>query len=115
MRSTIDNADENESSDNGSSSDDEIFSSFNMTLHKKSFEKDVYDSHFVNSSLSIGNRTQPNLTNKVHTTDSFTKNGLFFQNETHLVQWLETRKDLVLQALNTICSLPAVTLSQQVS
>ena len=31
---------------------------------------------------------------------SKSKNGLFFQDETQLLQWLETCKDLALQALN---------------
>ncbi|CAG8694604.1 14476_t:CDS:2, partial [Cetraspora pellucida] len=44
---------------------------------------------------------------------SSTKSGLFFQDETHLVRWLETRKDIVLQTLDSIFSLPSVTSSQK--
>jgi hypothetical protein len=90
--------------DEGESSDDGTFSSFNqhdnMTSYKQSFEKDIFkgNTHYINPYLT----TQSNLANKVYTTASSTTNGLFFQDETHLIQWLETRKDLVLQVLNII-------------
>ncbi|CAG8814459.1 43958_t:CDS:1, partial [Gigaspora margarita] len=38
--------------------------------------------------------------------------GLFFQGETHLIRWLEARKDIVLQVLNSICSSPSIMPSQ---
>ena len=105
-----------------SDSDDEIFSLNNLhnnvTSHK---QRDVYNSHSLNIPLSIGNTpninlystSQPNLVNNVCTTASSTTNELFFQNETYLIQWLKTRKDLVLQVLNEIFSLPDI--SGQVS
>ena len=80
------------------SSDDEIFLSLNLhDTNKQSFEKNGHNSQLAAST------TQLNLENKVSTA----KNGLFFQDETHLIQWLETHRDIVLQALNAICSLPS--------
>ena len=110
-------------------SDEEFFSlnSYN-TSHKESYGKNVYNSHPAQSDnsfnipQSIGNTpyinhflstNQPNLVDKIYTTDSSAKSGLYFQDENHLIQWLETHKDIVLKALNSICSLPIT--SSQVS
>jgi hypothetical protein len=116
-----------ESSEDGFSDDDETFFSLtgnlcnNTTSHKKSHRKDVYDSptqpatsfntsqsieqfigntSYINNPLSI-TTTQQNIC----TTDSSTRSGLFFQDENHLIQWLESRKDIILQVLNSIFSL----------
>ena len=107
-----------------SSDGDENFSSIglnsNMTL-PKSFEKGplgALPSTDTNSHIISRPITQPNLATKVNTTAS-TQNGLFFQDEAHLIQWLKMHKDLILQVLNEIFSLPTISnqpvLSNQVS
>ncbi|CAG8471489.1 27171_t:CDS:2 [Racocetra persica] len=58
----------------------------------------------TNSYLAI----QPSLNT------SSAKNNLFFQDEIYLVQWLEMRKDIILQALNSIFLSPPI-ISNQVS
>ncbi|CAG8764156.1 3926_t:CDS:2, partial [Funneliformis caledonium] len=104
------------SDDESSSDDDENFSSIdlnsNMTL-PKSFEKGPLgalpftDTNAYSIFCLI---TQPNLATKVNTT-VFTQNGLFFQDEAHLIQWLKMHKDLILQVLNEIFFL--LTISNQ--
>ena len=112
------------SDDESSSDGDENFSSIglnnNMTL-PKSFEKGplgALPSTDTNSHIISRPITQPNLATKVNTTAS-TQNGLFFQDEAHLIQWLKMHKDLILQVLNEIFSLPTISnqpvLSNQVS
>jgi hypothetical protein len=49
-------------------------------------------------SYSLLNMSNTNYINSYSSSKS--KNGLFFQDETQLLQWLETRKDLALQVLN---------------
>ncbi|CAG8592181.1 23295_t:CDS:2 [Gigaspora rosea] len=91
------------------SSEDEIFSSFGQNYNSNSL-KELSHSNIqsnmqnVNSYLDI----QSGLTT------SSVKNCLFFQDETHLIRWLEERKDIVLQVLTSICSSPPI-ISNQVS
>ncbi|CAG8764172.1 13181_t:CDS:2, partial [Funneliformis caledonium] len=90
------------SDDESSSDDDENFFSIdlnsNMTL-PKSFEKGplgALPSTDTNAHSISHPITQPNLATKVNTTVS-KQNGLFFQDEAHLIQWLKMHKDLILQ------------------
>ncbi|CAG8845715.1 41983_t:CDS:2, partial [Gigaspora margarita] len=72
------------------SSEDKIFSSLNR----------------YNSTSSNIQNTNPYTTiqqNRDYTT-SAQNNEISFQDKAHLLRWLETRKDLVLQALHAICS-----------
>ncbi|CAG8755259.1 3272_t:CDS:1, partial [Dentiscutata heterogama] len=72
------------------SSEDEIFYSLNR----------------YNSTSSNVQNTNPYTTiqqNRDYTI-SAQNNEISFQDEVHLLRWLETRKDIVLQALHAICS-----------
>ncbi|RIB12289.1 hypothetical protein C2G38_2201035 [Gigaspora rosea] len=91
------------------SSEDEIFSSFGQNYNSNPLKKLSYSNiqsnmQNVNSYLDI----------QLGLTTSSIKNGLFFQDETHLIRWLEVRKDIVLQVLTSICSSPSI-ISNQVS
>ncbi|CAG8518237.1 4529_t:CDS:2 [Dentiscutata erythropus] len=84
---------EDETSEN-EFSEDKIFSSLNQ--HNSNL-LNIHNANYVNPYLAI----QPN---KVYMTIPATNNELSFQDEAHLLRWLSTQKDLVLVALNTICS-----------
>ncbi|RIB26741.1 hypothetical protein C2G38_2264691 [Gigaspora rosea] len=89
-----------------SSSEDELFSSLDQHNDPNSF-KESHSTALLNmQNVSSYLPTQSSLT-----TPSITS-GLFFQDETHLIRWLEARKDIVLQVLNSICSSPSIMPSQ---
>ncbi|RIB09159.1 hypothetical protein C2G38_2044549 [Gigaspora rosea] len=89
-----------------SSSEDELFSSLDQHNDPNSF-KESHSTALLNmQNVSSYLPTQSSLT-----TPSITS-GLFFQDETHHIRWLEARKDIVLQVLNLICSLPSIMPSQ---
>ncbi|CAG8739169.1 3249_t:CDS:2 [Dentiscutata erythropus] len=70
------------------SSEDEIFSSLNQY-------------NLISSNIQNTNSYTTIQQNRDYTT-SASKNKISFQDEAHLLRWLETRKDLVLQALHAI-------------
>ncbi|CAG8823542.1 21741_t:CDS:1, partial [Gigaspora rosea] len=89
-----------------SSSEDELFSSLDQHNDPNSF-KESHSTALLNmQNVSSYLPTQSSLT-----TPSITS-GLFFQDETHLICWLEACKDIVLQVLNSICSSPSIMPSQ---
>ncbi|CAG8796698.1 7313_t:CDS:2, partial [Cetraspora pellucida] len=73
---------------------------FPSANNKDKSSEDEYLNPVISKEPSYSLLNVPN-TNYINShLSSKSKNGIFFQDETQLLQWLETRKDLALQALN---------------
>ncbi|CAG8579240.1 19207_t:CDS:2 [Cetraspora pellucida] len=88
------------------SSDDEIFSSLGQHYNTNSFKKSSHSALSLNMQNTKHTTLYPTIQSGLAALS--TKSGLFFQNEIHFVRWLETHRDVVLQALNFMLSSPSV-------
>ncbi|CAG8761404.1 2993_t:CDS:2, partial [Gigaspora rosea] len=90
------------------SSEDENFSSFGQNYNSKPL-KELSHSNIQSNMQNVNSYLE------FSQVDYFVcKKWSFFQDETHLIRWLEARKDIVLQVLTSICSSPLI-ISNQVS